>query len=141
MKGWLLDTNILSELRRSKPHPQVLKFIAEQRNESLFVSVITFAEIRFGIERIADIQKQQALSIWLDKELRPFFMNRVLALDEEIILKWRILLEQGRKQGYTYSQPDLFIATTALHHNLGLVTRNTKDFEKVDIPLYNPWDN
>ncbi|MDH0032185.1 MULTISPECIES: type II toxin-antitoxin system VapC family toxin [unclassified Acinetobacter] len=141
MKGWLLDTNILSELRRSKPHPQVLKFIAEQRNESLFVSVITFAEIRFGIERIADIQKQQALSIWLDKELRPFFMNRVLSLDEEIILKWRILLEQGRKQGYTYSQPDLFIATTALHYNLGLVTRNIKDFEKIDIPLCNPWDN
>lgn len=105
------------------------------------MSVITFAEIRFGIERIADIQKQQALSIWLDKELRPFFMNRVLALDEEIILKWLILLEQGRKQGYTYSQPDLFIATRALHHNLGLVTRNTKDFEKVDILLYNPWDN
>ena len=130
MKGWLLDTNILSELRRPKPNAQVLGFIAGQNNESLFISVIAFAEIRFGIESIAELQKRHELTIWLNSQLRTFFGDRVLALDEDIMLKWRIVLESGRKIGHTYSQPDLMIAATALHYDLTLVSRNTKDFER-----------
>ncbi len=140
MKGWLLDTNILSELRRPKPNAQVLGFIAGQNNESLFISVIAFAEIRFGIESIAELQKRHELTIWLNSQLRPFFGDRVLALDEDIMLKWRIVLESGRKIGHTYSQPDLMIAATALHYDLTLVSRNTKDFEKTDVRLLNPWE-
>lgn len=139
MSGWLLDTNVLSELRRTKPHSNVSRFIAEQDSQSLFVSTIAFAEIRFGIECIAEIQKRHELATWLDSQLRPFFGSRVLLLDESVMLKWRILLEAGRKVGHTYSQPDLMIAATALHHNLTLVSRNTKDFEKTGVKLLNPW--
>ena len=69
MKGWLLDTNILSELRRQRPEPRVLGFIANQPLESLFVSTVTFAEIRFGIEMVPDPLKRADLSDWLTQTL------------------------------------------------------------------------
>ena len=78
MKGWLLDTNVLSELRRVRPEPAVAAFVSAQPLESLFVSAVTFAEIRFGIERLDDLHKRAALNNWLDLQLRPMFENRVL---------------------------------------------------------------
>jgi toxin FitB len=141
MKGWLLDTNILSELRRPKPNTKVVSFITQQHNELLFISVIAFAEIRFGIENVTDSKKRQELTFWLNSQLRPFFGNRVLAIDEEVMLRWRVLLESGRKIGRTYSQPDLIIAAAALAHDLTLVTRNTKDFETTGVKLLNLFCN
>ena len=73
MTGWLLDTNILSELRRPKPEPKVLAFIGEQPLEQLYVSAVTFAEIRFGIERVADASRRAELNDWLAHKVRPMF--------------------------------------------------------------------
>jgi predicted nucleic acid-binding protein len=137
--GWLLDTNVLSELRRPKPEPAVRAFIAEQRLEDLFVSVVTFAEIRFGIERVADAARRSELNDWLALQLRPMFEQRVLPVSEDVMFKWRLLVEAGRKQRHTYSQPDLIIAATALHHGLTIVTRDTSDFERARVPVLNPW--
>ena len=78
MTGWLLDTNILSELRRPKPQPKVLAFIAVQPLEELYVSAVSFAEIRFGIELVADASKRAALNNWLMNKVRPMFEERVL---------------------------------------------------------------
>ena len=139
MTGWLLDTNVLSELRRPKPEPAVRAFIAEQRLEYLFVSSVTFAEIRFGIDRIAEPQRRVELNDWLTQKLRPMFEQRVLPVSEDVMFKWRLLVEAGRKQRHTYSQPDLIIAATALHHGLTVVTRDTSDFERARVPVLNPW--
>lgn len=139
MTGWLLDTNVLSELRRPKPETKVVGFIASKPLDLLFVSTVTFAEIRFGIERLADAARRAELNDWLAHRVRPMFEQRVLAVSEDVMFKWRLLVADGRKAGHTYSQPDLIIAATALHHGLTVVSRDTGDFKKARVPVLNPW--
>ncbi len=139
MTGWLLDTNILSELRRPKPEPRVLAFIGAQPLEQLYVSAVTFAEIRFGIERVADASRRAELNDWLAHKVRPMFDGRVLAVTEDVMFKWRLLVEEGRKVGHTFSQPDLIIAATALCHGLTVLSRDTSDYARARAPIVNPW--
>ena len=139
MKGWLLDTNILSELRRARPEPKVVSFISAQPLDSLFVSAVTFAEIRFGIELIEDLHKRAALNDWLNLQLRPMFEARTLPVSEDIMFKWRLLVEEGRKSGHTFPQPDLIIAATATHHGLTVVSRDAGGYAKTGVALVNPW--
>jgi predicted nucleic acid-binding protein len=138
--GWLLDTNVLSELRRPKPERKVVAFVAAQPLEQLYVSSVTFAEIRFGIEIVGRASRRAELSDWLTHKVRPMFAERVLAVTEDIMFKWRLLVEEGRKVGHTFSQPDLIIAATALHHGLTVVSRDGADYAKARVPLLNPWD-
>ena len=139
MTGWLLDTNILSELRRSKPERKVLAFVTAQPLELLHVSAVTFAEIRFGIERVTDAGRRAELNDWLAHRVRPMFEQRVLAITEDIMFKWRLLVDDDRKAGHTFSQPDLIIAATALHHGLTVVSRDVRDYQKARAPVLNPW--
>ena len=139
MTGWLLDTNVLSELRRPKPDARVVKFVTGQALDLLYVSVVTFAEIRFGIELVKDVSRRMELDDWLDHKLRPMFEERVLEIGEDIMLKWRLLVEEGRKNGHTFAQPDLIIAATALHHGLTIVSRDTSEYEQANAPVLNPW--
>jgi predicted nucleic acid-binding protein len=137
--GWLLDTNVLSELRRPKPDRRVLAFVAAQPLERLHVSVVTLAEIRFGIEMVSDANRRAELGEWLAHQLRPMFDGRTLDVNEDIMFKWRLLVEEGRKAGHTFSQPDLIIAATALHHGLTVMSRDTADHVKTRVSLINPW--
>lgn len=139
MTGWLLDTNILSELRRLKPERKVVAFVTAQPLELLHVSVVTFAEIRFGIDLVGDAGRRAELNDWLAHKVRPMFEQRVLAITEDIMLKWRLLVEDGRKARHTFSQPDLLIAATALHHGLTVVSRDVGEYQKARAPVLNPW--
>ena len=139
MTDWLLDTNILLELRRRKPERKVLAFITAQPLERLYVSTVTFAEIRFGIELLSDAGRRAELNDWLTHKVRPMFEQRVLAISEDVMFKWRLLVELGRKAGYTFSQPDLIIAATALHHGLTIVSRDVSDYQRAHAPVFNPW--
>ena len=141
MSGWLLDTNILSELRRPKPEAKVIAFVADQPLDLLYVSSVTFAEIRFGIERVENFTRRAELSDWLTHKVRPMFDGRVLQVTEDVMLKWRLLVEQGRKAGHTFSQPDLIIAATALQHGLTIVTRDATDYVHARVPVHNPWSD
>jgi predicted nucleic acid-binding protein len=138
--GWLLDTNILSELRKPNPEPKVVAFIANQPTDQLFISVVTLAEIRFGIESLTELSRRGALVDWLTKTVRPMFYQRILPITEDIMLKWRLLVEEGRKAGHTFSQPDLIIAATALQHGHTVVTRDRSEFDNARVPVLNPWD-
>lgn len=139
MTGWLLDTNVLSELRRTRPEPKVVAFVAAQPLDLLFVSTVTFAEIRFGIELAADPARRAELQAWLTHTLRPMFEDRVLPISEDVMFRWRLLVEEGRKVGHTFSQPDLIIAATGLHHGLTVVTRDAVDYARARVPVLNPW--
>lgn len=139
MTGWLLDTNILSELRRPKPDRKVVAFVAAQPLGRLFVSAVTFAEIRFGIELLRDANRRADLTDWLTHKLRPLFEQRTLPVSEDVMFKWRLLVEEGRKAGHTFSQPDLLIAATALHHGLTVVSRDITDYQRAGVPVFNPW--
>jgi toxin FitB len=138
--GWLLDTNILSELRRPRPEPKVVAFVAAQPLELMFVSAVTLAEIRFGIELVGDANRRAELQDWLTHKVRPMFGQRILPVTEDIMFKCWLLVEDGRKAGRTFSQPDLIIAATGLHHGLTVVTRDVGDYEKARVSLLNPWD-
>jgi predicted nucleic acid-binding protein len=137
--GWLLDTNILSELRRPTPEPKVVAFIAAQPIDLLLISTVTLAEIRFGIERVADPTRRTDLNDWLTHKVRPMFAGRVLPISEDVMFKWRLLVDEGRKTRHTFSQPDLIIAATGLHYGLTIVTRDTTDYARTSARLFNPW--
>ena len=139
MTGSLLDTNVLSELRRPRPDAKVASFVAGEPLDRLYVSVVTFAEIRFGIELVADPVRRSDLSLWLDNKLRPMLAGRVLEISEDILLKWRLIIEDGRKRGHTFSHPDVLLAATAAHHDLVVVTRNTREFEAAGVAVLDPW--
>ena len=139
MSGWLLDTNILSELGRPKPESKVQSVVTAQPLDQLYVSTVTFAEIRFGIELVADPSRRAALTDWLTHRVRPMFVQRVLEISEDVMLKWRLLVEEGRKKGHTYSQPDLIIGATALTHGLTVVSRDRTDYERAGVKVFSPW--
>ena len=124
-RGFLLDTNILSELRRPKPDVSVVAFVAAQREEALFVSELTFAEIRYGIEHAADPERRAILIAWLTSTLRPLFAGRALPVSANVLVRWRLTIEEGRRRGHTFSQPDLLIAATAAEAGLIALTRDT----------------
>ncbi len=139
--AWLLDTNVLSELRRPRPDAKVVAFVEDSLLADLHISVVTLAEIRFGIEQLAEPDRRAALNEWLTQKVRPMFDGRVLPITEDIMLRWRLLVEEGRKTGHTFSQPDLIIAATALHYGLVVVTRDTSHYEKASAAVFNPWGN
>ena len=121
MRGWLLDTNIVSELRRPKPAAAVAEFVSTQPGELLFTTEGTFGEIRFGIEQLEDAGRRADIRLWLDRTLRPLFGNRVLAITEDVIVRWKAMVVEGQKRGHTFGQPDLFIAAIAALEDLVVV--------------------
>lgn len=141
MTDWLLDTNVVSELRKPRPDRNVVAFVRDKPLDSLFVSVVTLAEIRFGIDHAADPAIREALSAWLVRQVRPMFERRVLPLSEDVLLRWRALVAAGRREGVVYAQPDLFIAATGLQYNMTVVTRDTTGFARTGVSLLDPWQN
>lgn len=140
MKGWLLDTNVISELRKHNCNDAVRTWSDAQPPATLFLSRITIAEIRYGIERQADPVFRIQLETWLNNGLRAWFGERILDLNEDVILEWRRMVKRGKAIGYTFSQPDLFLAATAAVHELCLVTRNLNDFRQTGVMTFNPWN-
>jgi predicted nucleic acid-binding protein len=116
----------------------VTAFYDAQPLNTLYVSVVNIAEIRFGIELQQDLARRAQLNDWLTLKLRPSFAGRILPVTEDILLKWRLLMEDGRKIGHTYSHPDLLLAATALQHGLTVVTRDCSDFDMARVPVMNP---
>ena len=138
--AWLLDTNILSELRRQRPEPKLLSFIEILPLDQMYVSVATLAELRYGVELVADAARRADLNDWLTNVIRPMFEQRVIPITEDVMVKWRLLVEQGRKTGHTFSQPDLIIAASAAHHGMAIVTRDRSQFDKARVPVINLWE-
>ena len=141
MKGWLVDTNVLSELRRPRPDPRVVAWVRRQPAAAFYTSRIVLAEIRYGIVMLPEQDpRRAALLAWLDDALRPWFAQSVLEVSEDVLVRWRHLMQQARAQGRGVAEPDLLIAATALVHGLGVATRNTADFLAAGVPVLNPWD-
>lgn len=134
--GYLIDTNVISELRRREPEPRVVHWFEQHPSHQLFLSVLTLGEIRRGVERLAESERQQDLRRWLEQDLPAFFSGRVLPIDEAIAHRWgRLLAEMGRP----LPAIDSLLAATALEHNLVLITRNLRDVVDLPLTVVNPW--
>lgn len=135
--NFLVDTNVVSELRRKRPEPRVLAWFASVANERLYFSVLGVGEIRRGIEKLAESEQRRLLQTWLEQELIPWFGNRLLAIDLTVAERWgRLLAEVGRP----LPTVDSLLAATALVHDLTVVTRNTGDFALPGVKVLNPWE-
>jgi toxin FitB len=139
VRGWLLDTNVVSELRKPRPHSGIIDFIGMQPGATLFVTEVTLGEIRYGIEMLDDAARRADLHRWLERNLRPLFAGRVLTITEEVIVRWKTLVVGGHKRGRTFGQPDLFIAASAALEDLVVVSRDTTEFVAAAIPVFDPW--
>jgi toxin FitB len=139
-RGWLIDTNVISELRKGSRAAAPVRAWAQSVAPSVcYLSRLTIAEILFGIERVPDPEFRAELETWVGDGLRPWFGSRILDVTERILVRWRRLAWEGQRAGYTYAQPDALLAATALEHELGVVTRNTDDFARTGLRLLNPW--
>jgi predicted nucleic acid-binding protein len=139
VRGWLLDTNVVSELRKPKPNLKVVNFIAAQPGEILFITDITLAEIICGIEQLGDAARRTDLGLWLERNLRPMFAGRILAITEDVIVRWKAMAVEGQKRGHTFGQPDLFIAAIAALQDLVVVSRDVSGFIEAGVPVFDPW--
>lgn len=140
MNGYLVDTNIPSELTRETPDARVAAFLKSAGKESVFLSVMTIGEICKGIDLLPVSQKRSGLQIWLDVEVRSWFAGRILPVTESIAERWGHLAATAKQRGIAVAVVDGVIAATALEHGLTLVTRNVRDFASLGVVLLNPWD-
>lgn len=139
MSGFLLDTNVISELVRRKPEARVTAWVEATDEMLLHLSVLTLGEIRKGIVSLPNASRRMALGAWLDGELAIRFANRILSIDEAVANRWGRLTARAEAAGRRLAVIDGLLAATALHHNLTLVTRNTKDVAATGVPVFNPW--
>ena len=139
MRGWLLDTNVISELRKARADSGVVAFVEAQPGELLYVTEITFGEIRYGIEQLDAPSKRTDLNLWLDRTIRPLFAGRILPVTEDVIVRWKTMVVAGQKRGHTFGQPDLFIAAIAALEDLVVVSRDTLHFVEAGVPVFDPW--
>ncbi len=140
MNAFLLDTNILSELIKPKPEVKVTTWIDAIEEEQLLLSVLTLGEIRKGIMLLPRSARRTNLETWLRSELPLRFSHRILDIDQEVADRWGVVSGSAMATGKPVAVVDGLLAATALHHNLTLATRNTKDFAATGVSLFNPWN-
>jgi len=137
--NFLLDTNVVSEWVKPRPDPGVIAWLSQADEDQVYLSVVTLAELRFGIERLSDGQRKRRLDEWLRNDLVDRFDGRVLAVDAAIADAWGRLVARRDDIGRPIDAMDAFIAATADAYGLGLVTRNVADFTPSVATIFNPW--
>ena len=134
--SYLLDTNVLSELRRKAPDPQVVRWFSQRSAGAMYLSVLTLGEIRKGVDNLAESAHRQRLSHWLEVDLPTYFSGRILGVDAAVADRWGQLLACA---GRPLPAIDSLLLATAMHHGLTLVTRNLRDVVNLGAEVVNPW--
>ncbi|HKI25015.1 MAG TPA: type II toxin-antitoxin system VapC family toxin [Candidatus Sulfotelmatobacter sp.] len=140
MSGFLLDTNCISEVVRSKPEPRVLDWMEAADESILYLSVLTLGEIRKGAAGLPQGKRRTQLESWLELDLQARFSGRILPVDPPVADRWGLLAAEAKRKGRMLSVVDGLLAATALHHNLTIVSRNVSDFANTQVPVLNPWE-
>jgi hypothetical protein len=137
--NFLLDTNLVSEWIKPHPNAGVVAWLADADEDRVFISVVTLAELRHGVERLAVGQRRKRLNEWLQGELLIRFDARILPVDAAVADAWGRIVAHRETLGRPIGAMDAFIAATAQIHNLTLATRNQTDFTSSVDAIVNPW--
>jgi predicted nucleic acid-binding protein len=137
MMGFLLDTNIPSEMTRPLPQPSLIQWLEDAEDDPLYVSLISLGEISKGIATLPDGKRRTRLQKWLAETLRPWFQGRILPVNEPIAERWGLMAARSKLKGRPLKVED---GLTAVEHGLTLVTRNVRDFEGLDVTIVDPWN-
>jgi toxin FitB len=137
--SFLLDTNVVSEWVKPRPDPSVVAWLATVDEDQVFISVVTLAELRYGIERMRPSIRRNRLARWLRDDLPFRFDGRVLSIDPIVADACAKVVARSEAAGRPMGAMDAFIAATAEAHGLTLVTRNGSDFEASIKAVINPW--
>ena len=136
---YLLDTNVVSELVKPAPDAGVVRFLANTDESAVALSVITLAELRYGIERLALGAKREQLTRWLEDELPRRFDRRILRIDDVTAAEWGRTMARSERAGRPMSEMDAWLAALASVYHMVLVTRNVGDFSGFPGEIHNPW--
>jgi predicted nucleic acid-binding protein len=136
---YLLDTNVVSEWMKPHPDPGVIEWLDEVDEDRVFLSVVSLAELRYGIERLPVGRRRARLDEWLHDQLPARFEGRVLSIDDRVADLWGQFVARREAVGRPIAAMDALIAATAELHELTLVTRNLADFEGAVAALLSPW--
>ena len=139
MSGFLVDTNVISEVLRREPNPRVLSWSKTQEKAQLFLSVIALGELRKGLTILPSSARRARLERAIAERLTGWFDDRILPVTASIGERWGVLDGQRQLAGRPLAAADGLLAATALEHDLVLVTRNVRDFEALGVQLLNPW--
>jgi hypothetical protein len=137
--SFLIDTNVVSESIRARPEPNVVAWLSAVDEDEIFMSVISLAELRRGIELLPVGRRREQLADWVDDDLVARFHGRLLVVDRLVADAWAGIMSRTERAGKRLGVMDAFLAATAESHDLTLVTRNTRDFNALGLPLFNPW--
>jgi predicted nucleic acid-binding protein len=136
---FLLDTNVVSEWVKPVPNPGVMAWLASADEDQVFLSVVTLAELRYGVDRMPQGRRRPRLSEWLTKDLPLRFEGRILPIDAVIANACGKLMARNEAAGNPREVMDAFIAATAETYQLTLITRNTAHFHPMLQSILNPW--
>ena len=137
----LLDTNVISEPIKLAGDARVLAWLDAQLIESLYVSTISLAELRFGIAALPAGKRKDTLHNSLQQRILPLFNGRILPFDEAAADAYGSLRASARAQGKAIATADGYIAATAIHHGLMVATRDFAPFEAAGLKVINPWES
>jgi predicted nucleic acid-binding protein len=136
--NFLLDTNAVSEWVKPRPNAGVIRWMEAADEDRIFLSVVSLAELRHGVERLATGARKNRLETWLRQELPQRFEGRILFVDDQIADAWGRAIARSEAMGRPMGAMDAFLSATAEHHRMTLVTRNVSDFPLLRAVL-NPW--
>lgn len=137
----VLDTNVISELWKAAPDPRVLSWIDAQMVETLYLSAITVAELRFGLAAMPEGKRRAIYQDRLERDVLPVFTGRVLPFDLDASQAYADLMAQAKAAGKAIGRADGYIAATAAARGLMVATRDTSPFEAAGLNIINPWEN
>jgi predicted nucleic acid-binding protein len=139
VSGFLLGTNVISELIKPQPETNVTAWIEDTDESLLYLSVLTLGEIRRGVAALPQSRRRAILEAWLETDLRARFAERILTIDQEVADRWGLLTAAARSSGIVLPVIDSLLAATALEHNLTLVTRDVGQIPTTGVAVFNPW--
>jgi hypothetical protein len=136
---FLLDTNVVSEWTRPSPSPAVVRWLGDVDEDDVLLSVVTLAELRHGVERLAGGERRRRLDHWLTVDLPERFHGRIVDVDRAVGDRWGRLVAAGEGRGTRPGAMDALIAATADVHDSIVATRNVRDFDAMGARVFNPW--